>query len=111
MKKLMISLIALAFLITSYSLPALSGEAFAERPEPAYAKWGILAMKTAKEKYPSAKVLDYLHISREKKRNSEIEKFKLWVEDGGKEFGLYIDIEFDPQNDRVIRIHTRKSAN
>ncbi|WP_026584807.1 DUF3889 domain-containing protein [Bacillus sp. J33] len=111
MKKLMISLMAMTFLMASYSIPALSGEAYAERPEPAYAKWGRLAMKTAKEKYPSAKILDYLHIGREKKQKSEIEKFKLWIEDGGKEFGLYIDIEFDPKTDRVIRINTRKSAN
>lgn len=65
----------------------------------------------SKKKYPKAKILDYLHIGREKRQTTEIEKFKLWVEDEGKEFGLYIDIEFDSKTDRVIRINTRRSAN
>ncbi|PWW31799.1 uncharacterized protein DUF3889 [Cytobacillus oceanisediminis] len=111
MKKLMVSFAALAFLTASYSMPAFTEQAFAERPEPAYAKWGRLAMKTAKEKYPAAKILDYLHMGREKKAKTDIEKFKLWIEDGGKEFGLFIDIEFDPKTDRVVRINTRKSSN
>ncbi|MBP2239733.1 hypothetical protein J2Z40_000286 [Cytobacillus eiseniae] len=78
---------------------------------PSYAKWGQLAVKTAKEKYPSANIIDYLHIGREEKDKTSIEKFKLWVDNSGTEFGLYISIEFDPKNDRVIQIHTRKSDN
>ncbi|MEK3854555.1 DUF3889 domain-containing protein [Cytobacillus sp. FSL H8-0458] len=111
MKKLMISLMVLMFLSEYIPIRAITGEAYAERPEPAYAKWGRLAMETAKEKYPRAKILDYLHIGREKRQTTDIERFKLWIEDGGKEFGLYIDIEFDSKTDRVIRINTRKSAN
>lgn len=107
----MITLMVLMILTEYTPIRAITGEAFAERPEPAYAKWGRLAMETAKEKYPRAKILDYLHIGREKKPTTDIERFKLWVEDGGKEFGLYIDIEFDSKTDRVIRITTRKSAN
>lgn len=78
---------------------------------PSYAKWGQLAIKTAKEKYPRANIVDYLHIGREDKLHSSIEKFKLWVDDRGKEFGLLIQIEFDPKNDRVIRVHTQKTRN
>lgn len=111
MKKLMISLVVFMLLTEYIPIRPMTGEAYAERPEPAYAKWGRLAMETAKKKYPRAKILDYLHIGREKRQETEIEKFKLWIEDGGKEFGLYIDIEFDPKTDRVIRINTRKSAN
>ncbi|KON88421.1 hypothetical protein AF332_17470 [Sporosarcina globispora] len=111
MKKLFVSLMVIIFLSEYIPNQAFTGEAYAERPEPAYAKWGRLAMETAKEKYPKAKILDYLHIGREKKQTTNIEKFKLWIEDGGKEFGLYIDIEFDSKTERVIRINTRKSAN
>ncbi|KAB2333246.1 DUF3889 domain-containing protein [Cytobacillus depressus] len=81
------------------------------RPDaPPYAKWGQLAVKTAKEKYPNANIVDYLHIGREEKVKSSIEKFKLWLREGGKEFGLFIYIEFDPKNDRIIQISTRQSA-
>ncbi len=78
---------------------------------PSYAKWGQLAVKTAKEKYPRANIVDYLHIGREDKPNSSIEKFKLWVDDQGKEFGLLIQIEFDPKDDRVINVSTQKTIN
>ena len=78
---------------------------------PSYAKWGQLAVKTAKEKYPRANIVDYLHIGREDKPNSSIEKFKLWVDDQGKEFGLLIQIEFNPQNDQVIRVNTQRTSN
>ncbi|WP_264739293.1 YqzG/YhdC family protein [Cytobacillus firmus] len=111
MKKLIISFMVLMFLSEYIPIRAFTEEAFAERPEPAYAKWGRLAMETAKEKYPKAKILDYLHIGREKGQTTDIEKFKLWIEDSGKEFGLYIDIEFDSKTERVIRINTRRSAN
>ncbi|MCM3706714.1 MULTISPECIES: DUF3889 domain-containing protein [Cytobacillus] len=111
MKKLMTSLMVLMLLTEFIPIRTMTGEAYAERPEPAYAKWGRLAMETAKEKYPKAKILDYLHIGREQRQTTEIEKFKLWVEDDGKEFGLYIDIEFNSKTDSVIRINTRKSAN
>lgn len=110
MRKVLISLLALSFLWMSNNNLIINDQALAERPEPAYAKWGRLAMKTAKEKYPSAQILDYLHVGREKKQNTHIEKFKLWIKDGGKEFGLFIDIEFEPKTDRVIKISTRKSA-
>lgn len=111
MKKIVVSLMVLIALSEYIPIRALSVEAHAERPEPAYAKWGRLAMETAKKKYPKAKILDYLHIGRERRQTTDIEKFKLWIEDEGKEFGLYIDIEFDSKTDRVIRINTRRSAN
>jgi len=81
------------------------------RPDaPPYAKWGRLAMQTAMEKYPNADIVDYLHIGREDKGNTATEKFKLWAKESGKEFGIYIDIEFNPKNDNVIKVSTRKSS-
>jgi len=83
----------------------------AQATPPSYAKWGQIAVKTAKEKYPRANIVDYLHIGREDKPHSSIEKFKLWVDDQGKEFGLLIQIEFDPKDDRVIQVNTQKTNN
>lgn len=83
---------------------------FARPDAPSYAKWGQLAVKTAKEKHPKADIVDYLHIGREDKAQSSIEKFKLWLREDGKEFGLFINIEFDPKNERVIHINIKKSA-
>lgn len=82
----------------------------AEPQAPSYAKWGQLAMKTAKAKYPNADIVDYLHIGRVDKDQLSTEKFKLWLKEGGKEFGLFIDIEFNPTNDRVKQILFKKSA-
>jgi hypothetical protein len=71
---------------------------------PPYAKWGRLAMQKAKERYPNAAILDYLHVGREAGTTSSKEKFKLWIRDKNKEFGLFIDIEFDNKTEKVINI-------
>ncbi|QED47883.1 DUF3889 domain-containing protein [Cytobacillus dafuensis] len=99
---IVLSLFMLIFIPTSIT--------YAQPEAPPYAKWGQLAVKTAKEKYPKAKIVDYLHIGREDKANSSIEKFKLVVVEGGREFGLFINIKFDPKNDRVIRIIVKETT-
>lgn len=88
-----------------------SPQLFYARPDaPPYAKWGQLAMKTAKDKYPKADIIDYLHIGRVDKDQVSTEKFKLWLREDGKEFGLFIDIDFNPANEQVKQIHMKKSA-
>ncbi|MEH7125901.1 YqzG/YhdC family protein [Bacillus sp. JJ1773] len=97
------------FIVTILML--CSSQVFYAQPDaPPYAKWGQLAVKTAKKKYPKADIVDYLHIGRENKDHSSIEKFKLWLREGGKEFGLFIHIEFDPKNERVIHVSVKKST-
>lgn len=99
-------IVSAAFLLFVLSAP----HSFHANPTPpSYAKWGQVAVKTGMEKYPNAKIVDYLHIGRENRANSSIEKFKLWLKENGKEFGLFINIEFDPKNDRVIAINIRES--
>lgn len=98
------------FIIVTVLLLSSSQISYAQPDAPPYAKWGQLAVKTAKEKYPQADIVDYLHIGRENKDHSSIEKFKLWLREGGKEFGLFIEIEFNPKNDKVIRISVKKSS-
>lgn len=98
------------FAIVTILLLCTSHITYARPDAPSYAKWGQLAVKTAKENYPKADIVDYLHIGREDKAKTSIEKFKLWLREDGKEFGLFINIEFDPKNEKVIHIDIRKSA-
>ena len=71
---------------------------------PAYAKWGMLAIKETKQKYPDANVIDYLHIGSETKDDTTIEKFKLWLKDDRHEFGVFVHITFKTQTGEIIKI-------
>lgn len=83
--------------ITS-SLPILLEEL------PPYAKWGRVAMKETKEKYPTANIIDYLHIGKDIEKDETTEKFKLWLRAKDKEFGVYISIRFHTGTEQVIDI-------
>lgn len=76
-----------------------------EQVAPAYAKWGKIAMEKVMSKYPTADVIDYLHIGREVGATSSIEKFKLWLRGAdNNEFGVFINIEFDNQTEEIIDV-------
>lgn len=96
-----ISILLLMFGTSSF--PFITAN-YVQAETPPYAKWGKLAMQKAKEKYPNAAILDYLHVGREEGTNSSKEKFKLWLKEKDKEFGLLIDIEFDKTTEKVINI-------
>ncbi|AZB41978.1 DUF3889 domain-containing protein [Bacillus sp. FJAT-42376] len=88
------------------------GAAYAQthQQEPAYAKWSRIAIMEAKKKYPDAKLLDYLHIGQEDTGTGTVkEKFKLWVRQGTKEFGLYVTVEYDPKTQKVKKIDFKES--
>ncbi|MDR4945502.1 YqzG/YhdC family protein [Neobacillus cucumis] len=74
-----------------------------QKPIPPYAKWGTLAMEKTKERYPNANIIDYLHVGRVTGPHSTTEKFKLWLKDNQKEFGVFVDIEFNPITNEVIK--------
>ncbi|HDX9579848.1 YqzG/YhdC family protein [Bacillus cytotoxicus] len=79
--------------------------------QPPYAKWGKIAVQMTKEKYPQADIIDYLHIGRRQKTgNVSVEKFKLWLRDkSGKEFGVFVDVEFDVQTEKFINISFKET--
>ncbi|MET3195291.1 hypothetical protein ABID96_002259 [Bacillus sp. OAE603] len=80
--------------------------------EPPYAKWGKIAVEKTKEQYPQADIIDYLHIGREwKSTNVAVEKFKLWlrVKSGNREFGVFVNVEFEPSTDRYLGISYRET--
>lgn len=79
-------------------------ETRAEVVTPAYAKWGRIAMQKVKEKYEKANVIDYLHIGREIGEKVSTEKFKLWLREGEREFGVFVNIIFNNDTEEIIDI-------
>lgn len=102
---------ALGIIITVNSaLTHIPPTALAQQEIPAYAKWGRLAMKETQSKYPNANIIDYLHEGSESKGDSTIEKFKLWLKDGNKEFGVFVRIEYTTKTEEVIKIEFRETS-
>ena len=103
--------IALGVLITANStLTHIPTIAHSQQEIPAYAKWGKLAIKETQLKYPNADIIDYLHEGKESKAKTTIEKFKLWLKDGDKEFGVFVRIEFNTETEKVITIDFEETS-
>jgi hypothetical protein len=95
----------LAFLTSPLYSTNLFQTAYAQqKPIPSYAKWGQMAVKETQKKYPNAQVVDYLHIGKVSGERSSTEKFKLWLKGTQKEFGVFVNIEFNNQTEKVINI-------
>jgi hypothetical protein len=89
-------------ILSSLSLTNPNHIALATKPVPNYAKWGVLAMKETKKRYPMADIKDYQHVWREDKKNgTTIERFKLWLKQDNKEFGVYITFTFDSKTEEL----------
>ena len=71
---------------------------------PSYAKWGQLAMKRTKEAYPKAEIVDYLHIGRQEGPILTTEKFRLWLKEEDKEFGVNVTISFYKDTEAVKEV-------
>lgn len=111
MRKTFILLGTALILITCNSaLSHFSTIAQSNQEIPSYAKWGQLAMKETQSKYPNAKIIDYLHQGSESKGASTIEKFKLWLKDDDKEFGVYVRIEYTTETEKVIDIEFEETS-
>ncbi|MHC0039118.1 DUF3889 domain-containing protein [Pseudoneobacillus sp. C159] len=83
---------------------------FVEAETPAYAKWGRVAMKSTHEKYPKAEIIDYLHIGRVEGNKTSTEKFKLWLKEKNREFGVFVDVVFETKTDKLVKV-TFKEVN
>jgi hypothetical protein len=81
----------------------------AQQEVPPYAKWGQIALKKTKEKYPQADIVDYLHIGKEKGTEHSTEKFKLWLKEDSKEFGVLVDITFHNETEQIMDINYTES--
>jgi len=72
---------------------------------PPYAKWGRIAVKETKLKYPNTDIIDYLHVGRKMKNGSSTEIFKLWLrKENSQEFGVYVRVEFNTETEEIIKI-------
>ena len=104
-------LVVLGVVITINSalthIPSIS---YTQEEIPAYAKWGRLAVKEVQSKYPDATVIDYLHEGSETKGDTTIEKFKLWLKDGDKEFGVFINIVYTTETEEVLNVEFRETT-
>lgn len=79
--------------------------------QPPYAKWGKLAVEKTKEQYPKAEIIDYLHIGRKPKTvQITVEKFKLWLRENGKEYGVFVDVEFETKTEKFIKLSFQKTS-
>jgi hypothetical protein len=77
---------------------------------PVYAKWGKLAVQETQAKYPTANIIDYLHEGSESKDDSTIEKFKLWLKEGDREFGVFVRIEYITATEKVVGIEFQETV-
>lgn len=82
----------------------------AQKIEPLYAKWGIITLKKTKEKYPNSQIIDYLHIGREEKLSTSIEKFKLRLREDNREFSVFVYIEFITKTEEIVHITFRETT-
>lgn len=103
--------IALGVMISAHSAPThIPTIAHAQQEDPAYAKWGKLALQETQAKYPNANIIDYLHEGSESKDGFTIEKFKLWLKDGNHEFGVFIRIEYTTGTEKVVKIEFQETS-
>ncbi|WP_449536952.1 YqzG/YhdC family protein [Ferdinandcohnia sp. Marseille-Q9671] len=75
-----------------------------QKQAPEYAKWGRLAMKETQKRYPEAQIIDYLHVGKQQKNRMTVERFKLWMKQGNREFGAFVNITFETETERVRNI-------
>jgi hypothetical protein len=102
MMKKLILMIALSLPLSYFA--SIGNNVNAEITIPSYAKWGRLAMEETRAKYPDAQIIDYLHIGKETKGDTSVEKFKLWLKGKDKEFGVFIDISYNSKTEEVIKV-------
>lgn len=77
---------------------------------PSYAKWGRLAMKEVHVKYPNADIIDYLHEGSASQGDLTIEKFKLWLKEEDKEFGVFVTIKYTTATENVTSVEFQETA-
>ncbi|MFG6494278.1 DUF3889 domain-containing protein [Fictibacillus sp. UD] len=90
------SLVLTSFLLFT-SVPIAVSAAYPGTQEPAYAKWGRLAVFETGKRYPDYDIVDYLYVGRTLAQNGDnIERFKLWIKKGSSEKGVVVTITLTP---------------
>ncbi len=108
--KQLLKRIAFVILLLTTCLNIYTGSSIVHA-QPPYAKWGKLAVEKTKEQYPKAEIVDYLHIGRKPKTvQITVEKFKLWLREDGKEYGVFVDVEFETKTEKFIKLSFQKTS-
>lgn len=103
--------LTLGLLLVVYAAtPSTPVAIYAQEEVPAYAKWGRLAVKEVEAKYPQARIIDYLHVGSDTQESSTIERFKLWLKEGDREFGVFVTIEFTTESEEVIQVEFEETS-
>ncbi|MDG0794360.1 YqzG/YhdC family protein [Cohnella ginsengisoli] len=77
----------------------------ADAADTTYHKWSLIAIEETKHKYPQASLVDYLHIGRTQLEGGlSEEKFKLWLRQADREFGVFVTVRFNDAEDRLISV-------
>ena len=84
--------------------------AYAQQGISAHAQWGKVAIKETQAKYPQAKIIDYLHEGSEVNKDSTIEKYKLWLKQSDKEFGVHVRIKYVTNTNKVEKIEIQETT-
>ena len=71
---------------------------------------GRLAVREVQSKYPDATVIDYLHEGSESRGDATIEKFKLWLKDSDKEFGVFVHITYTTETEEIVNVEFRETS-
>lgn len=78
--------------------------------QPDYARWGRIAVQETIKRY-QASVLDYLHMGRQEVSPTVAEeKFKLWVKQGTREFGVLVTVRFNPKTNEQLSISFKETS-
>ncbi|MEM5592994.1 DUF3889 domain-containing protein [Niallia circulans] len=73
MKKLKYPFISI-FLVSLFLMQLSSPLHGGAEELPSYVKWGRIAITKTQEKYPNSEVTDYLHVGKEDKKGTSVEK-------------------------------------
>lgn len=100
----------LASLLAGTVGPAPEADAYAGQQPPAYAKWGRIAIERTAERYRMP-IVDYLHVGRRQlSPGIAEEKFKLWLKDASREFGVFVTIRFETASERIQAVEFEETT-
>jgi hypothetical protein len=75
-------------------------------------KWGNVAMKETAKRYGEASIIDYRYEGSRKLRNGQLEeRFKLWLREQGREFGVRVIIHVNAGSEQIGEVTFEETRN
>lgn len=79
-----------------------------EKPEPAYAKWGKIAVAETKRQFPQFKVVDYKYLGHSESGSEGRERFRLWLRGDRREFGVNVTVRYDKASQKLLSVKVER---